>query len=737
MTSDQAPSPVEPQRPVSTLWTSWQLLRHFGPGWAAYRLQRALQRRSGWLARREAAGDWGDVRLSSLVRRRRWAEPDVLASRLFEGPSRFFFPSDFAQRSRRQLCAFDDTEVPALVAARRLAAGEFRLFHGQVRDLGAPPDWRRNCLTGEAAPVDVHWSRIGDFDHGDIKAIWDLSRFSFAFDLARAYARSGDERWPELFWTLFEDWRHRNPPNLGPNWKCGQEASFRAMAWCFALFAMARSEHTTPRRVAQMAQALAFTAERVAGHVAYAISQQNNHAISEAVGLFTIGALLPELQSAQKWRQTGRQLLRRLARELIYDDGAFAQHSWNYHRLMLHDYLWAVRVAEVGGDPFETDVVERVSRAGELLYQVMDARTGGVPCYGQDDGSLILPLNNCSYFDYRPVVQATAAIASGQRLLERGPWDEDVFWLQGDAVAKTPLRPVPQRSMATPVGGYVVLRTAEGFAFSRAGSFRHRPGQADMLHVDIWWRGENIAVDPGTFAYNAGAPWNNSLARTPFHNTVTVDGRDQMTRAGRFVWLPWLSCRSFGPLFGDAGHLACWQGEHDGYRALPSPVRHRRALLRLPDEHWLVLDRLESPRPHQYRLHWLLHDWPHTWSSQRGLLQLAIGHGAYRVQMGTDATTCSHSLVRADDSSPRGWSAHGYQRRRPAISIDTTVATNACWFWTLLGPAEIEGEFKTSAITARAPHWTATVQLNGAARESLVDEAQLEGEWSDRLAITP
>jgi len=53
--------------------------------------------------------------------------------------------------------------------------------------------------------------------------IWEPSRFGFAYALVRAYWRSGDERYAELFWQLVEDWRANNTPQLGPNWKCGQE----------------------------------------------------------------------------------------------------------------------------------------------------------------------------------------------------------------------------------------------------------------------------------------------------------------------------------------------------------------------------------------------------------------------------------------------------------------------------------------------------------------------------------
>ena len=721
------------------MWTSWQLLRHFGPRWAAYRVKYALERKSGLRASRDRVRAWEHVSLASLMAEPCQAEPEELKRALTESRDRFFFSPDFVASTRPRLLRFDDEDVGKLPvrAADRIAAGRMNLFHVHEYDVGTPPAWHRNAITGERTPEDQHWSRIDDFAYGDIKVIWDLNRFNFAFDLARAYARTEDEQWAELFWSLLEDWRLHNPPNLGANWKCGQEASLRAMAWCFALFTFARCDCSSPERVANLAQMLAFTGSRVADNIQYAVSQKNNHGVSEAVGLLAISTVLPALKQADHWRQTARRVLRQLAEELIYHDGGFSQHSWNYHRLMLHDYVWAIRLGEVTGDPLPADVVERVGRAGELLHQVMDDTTGEVPCYGQDDGSLIFPLNNCSYFDYRPVVQATAAVTSGQQVLPGGPWDEDLHWLFAGSPPDVERKRTQKTSFSTPVSGYAVLRSEEGMAFTRAASFQHRPAQADMLHVDIRWRGLNIAVDPGTFSYNAPSPWDNPLATAHYHNTVTVDGEDQMKRVGRFVWLPWLNSKSLGPIDSESGKLAHWQGEHDGYQRLRSPVRHRRGIVRLPGDHWLVIDRVESDAPHDYRLHWLLADWPHAWSPDDRRLRLEADAGDYHVHVAAceSSSPCSLSVVRADEASPRGWRAHGYQRKRPAISLAADVHSDSVWFWSALGPELLGVTQHGERIRVAASSWQAELIQAVGATDKLLSEISLTGEHLETLRI--
>ena len=73
---------------------------------------------------------------------------------------------------------------------------------------------------------------------GDLKFIFEPSIFLFVYPLVRAYALSGDERFPQVFWKVLEDWAAHSPPMSGPQWICGQECSLRILAWSFALMAL-------------------------------------------------------------------------------------------------------------------------------------------------------------------------------------------------------------------------------------------------------------------------------------------------------------------------------------------------------------------------------------------------------------------------------------------------------------------------------------------------------------------
>lgn len=654
--------------------------------------------------------------------------------RKWEAPRFFFKPNqqkDFLAHFSRWDAQSEETPVQR---ADDVAQGVFRFFEHADLEIGCPPDWHRNAFTGQRGPARKHWSEIDDFDFGDIKAIWEPNRFAFVYPLVKAYWRTGKERYAELFWQLLDNWRNSNRPQSGVNWKCGQEISLRVMAWCFAFYGFLESKTTTPERIASLAQMIAVSGERIEANLSYALQQQNNHGISEAMSLWTIGMLFPEFRRAGGWRDCGEKLLESQARSLIYDDGTFCQHSANYQRLMLHDYLWSVRLGELHGQPFSPELRERVELAGQFLFQLQDEDSGQLACFGQNDGSCVLPLSNCEYRDFRPVIQATQYLSQHTRCYEAGPWDEDLLWLFGPEACEAEVSPPERIDMAADTGGYYTLRSPVSFVSTHCGGFQHRPSQADLLHVDLWWQGQNIAIDPGSYSYNAPAPWSNPLAETAFHNTVTVDDCNQMERASRFLWLPWCHGESRPRVEFDGPDIVYWEGTHDGYRRLGTPVTHRRGILRLHDEHWLIVDRLDSRNPHNYRLHWLLNAFPYTWDPVTQQLTLKTEHGNYSVQIATSAPAVDLSCVVADESSPRGWQSRYYNQREPAISLAADVRCESAYFWTVLGPGNVALAISERSATLQIPNWTATIELNVAWAQQLplIETATLRPRIADR-----
>jgi hypothetical protein len=662
-----------------------KIARTMGTRWVSYRLWHALQKKSGYLRWRTPAQSWKEVPLSRFLRNSIPNEPQAYASWRNSRLSSFFFESaqDIAITLRKRFS-------PAVTEADSIIAGRWRYFSGPIFSVGPLPDWHRNPMTGEQVPFSRHWSELGDFDYGDIKLVWEASRFSFVFPLLRAYASTGDERYTRTFWELLEHWAQHNPPNLGPNWMSGQELAFRVMAWCFALYGFRHSPLSTTERVANLVAMIAVHSERIQRTLNYARSQKNNHALSEASALLTVGLVFPELRKSTRWEALGRTVLETEVRRQIYDDGSYVQHSIYYHRVMLQDLLWALRLAEIHGRPLSLELTDRFQRATAFLDALTDGQTGRAPNLGSNDGTLVLPLNDCGYDDFRPVIQACHYALCRKPRYEPGPWDEDLLWLFGpaaiesasglagevktDSESASTLHSAPVSRHIFPIGGTYVLGDNPKRAFFRCVDYCDRPGQADQLHLDLWWNEVNLACDPGTFLYNGPSPWSNLLARTFVHNTVTVDAQDQMNRVGPFLWVDWARGRLCHNSRTRNEELEFVQGEHDGYRTMN--VLHRRAVLRVGCEGWLVVDDVLGPRAHRARLHWLLADLPFDYDLTVGELELRIGEDRLLTRMWASCAS-DISLVRGGvllcgtdpKAEIRGWKSRTYAEKDFALSL--------------------------------------------------------------------
>jgi len=709
--------------------------RHLGLTWSVRRALYTLATASGRLERQMPVSSWADHRIEDLLSKADNGGPTPCVDGLLTEARFVFSPQDLGSvRSRMAQWPTAEDDLRQRIGGWR--EGIVQLFGGRLYDVGCPPKWHQDPETNHQYPPNRHWSRIPDFGSTDIKRVWELNRFRLAFDVVRWYWRTGDEEAAELFWQIFESWRQNNPPNQGVNWKCGQEVAVRAIAWCFALHGLRFSPSTTPDRVRLLAECLAFSAQRIESNIAYAVNQRNNHGLSEAAGLYSIGVLLPCLPASTRWRNRGKALLESQILSLFADDGSFSQHSTNYHRVALQVCLWSLQIARLNEDEFCQPAVERLRLASNWLAGIADNVSGYMPRIGQQDGSLVLPLTECSHSDLRPVLQSASVILDGRRRFTAGPWDEEALWLAGASALEAPLSHASAADFCSPQGGFSVIRSHHGMCIARCGSFRFRPSQADLHHVDLWWRGLNVALDPGTYSYNAPEPWNNPLAGSAHHNTVTVDGLDQMDRVGRFLWLPWPRASSRGVLRSTTGHLAIWQGTHDAYRRRRSGPLHRRSIVLLGGERWLVVDRLIGSRPHRYRLQWLLADTTMAYEKSSGSLVLHFDGGDFHIRIAASADPVEFALVRADDGSPRGWEASAYDHRKPALSLSAEIEDRQVTFVSYLGSEPARAEINEEKLVVHGIGWSSDLSLGSDDGMALVKKVVLKGPQEDRLECT-
>ncbi|MEW6716590.1 MAG: alginate lyase family protein [Chloroflexota bacterium] len=588
-----------------------------------------------------------------------------------------------------------------MVEADEIVAGKVRFFGGPAVELQlAPAQPLCHWTDYERGKTPLSNSRTPDSQHTDIKFTWEPARFGWVYTLGRAYLLSGEDRYPETFWRYFETFLEANPTNQGPNWISGQEVALRILAFVFAAQVFCGSPSSPPEHILRLGRAIAAHANRIPPTLIYARAQNNNHLLIEAVGLITAAAALPDHPRARGWRDLGWRWFIWALKNQIAEDGTYVQHSTNYQRLLLQAALWVNWMSadshRVSNAKTESDDWRRKLRNATLwLLALTDPPTGCVPNLGPNDGAYILPLTVLSFHDHRPVLQAASSAFLGKSAFDPGVWDEMAIWFGHSGLLNKQVSLVTDHPSPVTTPSVLQNASSSSWAYLRVARFTDRPGHADQLHLDLWWRGLNIARDAGTYLYNASPPWDNALTHTAVHNTITVDGREQMTRAGRFLYLDWAQGQLLGRERSPDGLWERIVAQHDGYRRLG--VLHQRAVTAHNDGRWLVEDQLLPVTRHQapvdLRLHWLLPDW--SWELEKvgdkGLelrIHSPYGWVSLNVQVylanlrRASAKSHQYQIVRAGKllcgdglfSPIQGWVSPTYGCKIPALSFAVKVA---------------------------------------------------------------
>lgn len=499
------------------------------------------------------------------------------------------------------------------------------------------PVWQANFQSQQAiSSAEKSWWLIPDFDEavGDIKNIWEASRFDWVLCHAQA-ARTGDLSALDKLNNWLDNWLQNNPPYTGANWKCGQETSIRVMHLCIAALLLKQHDGLN----ASLQSLLIMHLQRIEPTLAYAVAQDNNHGTSEAAALYIGGACLNASGNNQGklWQQLGAHWLENRAKRLITEDGSFSQYSMTYHRVVVDTYSMAEIVRRKLNLPAFSEILQqRLSAASNWLYQMVQEETGDAPNFGANDGARLLPLTATDYRDFKPTVQLASVLFEGKKAWkDSGAWDLPLQWLEVDLPDTLK---EPARSSQFDGGGYYTLRKNSAFAMLNYPRFKFRPSQADVLHVDLWHKGENLLSDAGTYSYNPGdVELQDYFTSTQAHNTVQFDGRNQMKRISRFLFGGWLKPRNVSSIGEDDQSVKCASAYVDNHGA-----SHQREI-ELFDDHLLVND-VVAGFDKKAILRWRLK--PGEWVID----DASITNGTHRVCVSSDRAIARMEIVQGYES---------------------------------------------------------------------------------------
>jgi hypothetical protein len=302
--------------------------------------------------------------------------------------------------------------------AKAIALGNFRLTSSRFMGTSFPPLWNQ----GFESVAQQHWSKISLPMDDKREVAQELSRFTWALVLVRAWILDGDDSHAENFWKLFEDWLDKNQPHLGPQWCSDEEVARRLMTVSYVVQAFRYHPATTEARIIKAARFISVSAQRLQATFAEPENHDSLAGLYAEVGLYSAGALWPRLPESDIWRSDGlEQALNRM------DDMISAQEACtttcNLCEL-LQLVIWLEVVLRAERETLPEALHQKVSR----LLLIEEQSITAAPATN------LFPMTGCATDEIKPTLATARVLFEGKRSAP-SPADEVSLLLCGPLCA--------------------------------------------------------------------------------------------------------------------------------------------------------------------------------------------------------------------------------------------------------------------------------------------------------------
>lgn len=641
----------------------------------------------------------GSAELADRIRQELQKRADAILTGLGIDPSRgellrsevasrrFFFRSEEVSRWMDLLRERMPQQAATIVRrAEKICLHRFDLLGYQDLDYGREIDWHSDRVHGKRAPRDL-WFNIRYLDFasvGDAKVTWELNRHQHLVILAKAFRLTEDHRFAS---ELFDQWRHwqrENPYPRGINWASSLEVAFRSLSWLWMYFLLEGTPAMTAEFREQWLRAMALNGRHIELYLSTYFSP-NTHLMGEAVALFFIGTLCPELRSSSRWKQRGWDIVLRESERQVRPDGFYFEQSTYYHVYALDFLLHAGVLASLNDMPFPPEYNRRLEQMLDALAVL--CRAGAPSRWGDDDGGRVFdPARNRAEHLSDPLATGAVLFGRGDFKWLAGGIREETLWLLGEqGVAEFDHIEAKQpgmTSVALPETGLYVMNSSEGklqavIDAGPQGALAAGHGHADALSLTLHAEGHELLGDPGTYEYVGAGTEREQFRGTAAHNTLQLDGRSQSEPKGPFAWKRLAEAKAERWISGKTFDL--FVGSHDGYSRLENPATHRRWVFFRKPKFWLVRDLMLGTGTHQIDVRWRLTPGLSNPRSTESLFFCSRNRGGIELFSGAEQNW-SKTVEQGT------WSA-AYGMKEPATEVRfTTVTTLPAEFATLLSP---------------------------------------------------
>lgn len=483
----------------------------------------------------------------------------------------------YQNRGAETLLSMPKGAAKHVAKAEKIVANTFE-FNNETHTLGAIFNWRNN------PSHDLEWLIL-------------LHKFYYLKELAGAYNYTQDERYAEKWVSLISSWISQVPDGFIDSQVTGR----RLQQWLtsYPIFVCKwQPPSLTPEFFESFLRSVNSQTHYLCAH----LTPEGNHRTLELYAIFLVAVTFPELRAANWFQEFSTQKLVENMRQDLLTDGVHRELSTDYHHTVLKNYLRFRSLAELNQVVLPKECDALLKKAIEFSCYIHKP-DGFIPAINDGDCNTYLPLLEKAQH-YFPDEHLRYVVSKGEE-------------------GKSPT----QRSRGFADSGYFVLRSdwsAKPYDEAHYLFFDCGPlgfgshGHYDALNFELAAYGHSLVVDPGRYTYSEnsadGINWRHYFKGTAAHNTVVVDGLDQ---------IPYRCERPVSPepkatlkQFVSTAGFDLLQGQvvSHQYSAI-----HERTIFFLLPEYWIIVDRLIADEKHNYDLYF------HLASRAQGLTNLETG----------------------------------------------------------------------------------------------------------------
>ncbi len=418
--------------------------------------------------------------------------------------------------------------------------------------------------------------------HGTTSYIGQNDLFS---RLARAYLETGDEKYATKLNELMADYIQDNAsPYVGGSfgtskwvamhqaWRTGDGWN----VWCAAMDSKSLTDDVRLAWIDYINNTADFAWKHPSG---------GNHAIAVGEALTAFANKFPQYAHSDEWFAYGYERVVEKIPGLFYDDGGCKEPAMNYHGFILANLKAGEENMKNAGLKYPEDVIETWEKA--LAYTAYMLKPDGqIPTYGDTDIE-----------EFRPNIEKWDGWRKGEAMLGYERFGrEDLLYIA--TVGKKGKRPEKNSYMFPDIGHYILRsgwggENGEGFEDERylflRGGRQGSHGHDDMNQITLYAYGRPLIIDPGRANY--GSPLMFELTKNVSHNVLLVgDQRMNHAQPERMA-------------FHTTGALDIAEVK---YHNLYNGVDHRRAVLFVRPDYYVVFDRVTGDKAQDYGLNFWL-----------------------------------------------------------------------------------------------------------------------------------